>query len=205
MKTYFKLLSFLVFALFVLTSRDASAQYCTPYAYYPQYGYLTRVIFNGIDNSSTYNSSGYSNYSNIVSSPCVLGQTYQLQLRGYSLWGGYYPGYLLYIDWNRNNVFESSELVSYSWDYGMTSDGSFTVNVTIPMSAAKGQTRMRILYSGYYWYAWYVYYYYGPCSGYYYMEWEDYTINIVAKQNDAGIVDIVSPVDKFDSYQNQQV
>lgn len=200
--------SFVVAILLLFISQfEARSQYCTPYGYYPYYGYITRVVFNGINNSSSYASSGYSNYSNISSNPCIVGQTYQLQIYGYSLWGGYYPGFLLYIDWNHNNNFyDAGEFVAYSWTYGGTTNGNFTVNVTIPLNASPGPTRMRINYSGYYYYSYYVYYYYGgPCGGYYYMEWEDYTINVVSKSNDAGITDIVSPTDKFDSYQNQSV
>ncbi len=185
---------------------EARAQYCSPYGYYPYYGYITRFVFNGINNSSTYASSGYSNYSSISSNPCIVGQTYQFQIYGYSLWGGYYPGYLIYVDWNHNNVLEQSELVSYSWNYGGTTNYNFTGNITIPLNAVQGPTRMRINYSGYYYYSYYVYYYYGgACGGYYYMEWEDYTINVVSKSNDAGIADIVSPTDKFDSWENQSV
>lgn len=193
--------------LLFVSQFEARSQYCTPYGYYPYYGYITRVVFNGINNSSSYASSGYSNYSNISSNPCIVGQTYQLQIYGYSLWGSYYPGFLLYIDWNHDYRFdEQSELVAYSWSYRGTTNYNFTVNVTIPSNASPGPTRMRINYSGYYYYSYYVYYYYGgACGGYYYMEWEDYTINVMAKSNDAGISDIVSPTDKFDSYQNQSV
>lgn len=193
--------------LLFVSQFEARSQYCTPYGYYPYYGYITRVVFNGINNSSSYASSGYSNYSNISSNPCIVGQTYQLQIYGYSLYGSYYPGFLLYIDWNRDNDFyDAGEFVAYSWRYGGTTNYNFTVNVTIPLDASQGPTRMRINYSGHYNYSYYVHYYYGgPCGGYYYMEWEDYTINVVAKSNDAGITDIVSPTDKFDSYQNQSV
>lgn len=186
----------------IIGNYDSFAQYCTPYGYYPYYGYITRLVFNGIDNSSTYASTGYSNYSSITSNPCILGQSYSFNIYGYSLWGSNYSGYNIWIDFNRNYTFEQTERVAGSYSYGY--GPNFSGTITIPTAAASGITRMRINYCGYYYYAYYTYLY-GACYSYYYMEWEDYSINILGKTNDAGITDITSPVDKFDSYQPQPV
>lgn len=178
------------------------SQYCIPYGYYPEYGYMTRFVFNGIDNSSGYSSTGYSDYSSISSRPCIVGQSYNFSIYGYSLWGSYISGYNIWIDFNRNYTFEPSEWVAGIYDYGY--GPNFTGSITIPLTALQGPTRMRINYCGYYYYAYYAYLS-GACWSYYYMEWEDYTINITQKSNDAGITNIVSPVDKFNSYQPQNV
>ncbi|MGQ9819741.1 MAG: immunoglobulin domain-containing protein [Candidatus Kapaibacteriales bacterium] len=186
----------------IIGNNESSAQYCTPGGYYPYYGYMTRFVFNGIDNSSTYAPTGYSNYSSITSNPCILGQSYSFNIYGYSVWGNNYSGYNIWIDFNRNYTFESGEWVAGNSLYGY--GPNFSGTISIPTTAASGITRMRINYCGYYYYAYYTYLY-GACYSYYYMEWEDYSINILGKTNDAGITDITSPVDKFDSYQPQPV
>lgn len=196
------LFAFAILLLTIIGSFESRAQYCTPYGYYPYYGYITRFVFNGIDNSSRYASTGYSNYSSISTNPCILGQSYSFTINGYSLYGSNYSGYNIWIDFNHNYTFEQSERVAGNYSYGY--GPNFTGTITIPQTALSGPTRMRINYCGYYYYAYYTYLY-GACWSYYYMEWEDYTINILGKTNDAGITDITSPVDKFDSYQNQPV
>lgn len=202
-----------LFAIAILVAMfnplELRSQYCDVSGYYPYYGYMTRFVFNGIDNSSTYSSTGYSNYSSISSNPCILGQSYSFSIYGYSLWGSNYSGYNIYIDFNHNYCFDANERVAYSESYGY--GPNFTGTITIPQTAMSGPTRMRVNYCGYYYYAYYAnyysFYYYGcgGCYSYYYMEWEDYTINILGKTNDAGITDITSPIDKFDSYQEQPV
>lgn len=192
----------ILFFVAIVSSFESRAQYCTPTGYYPYYGYMTRFVFNGINNSSTYNSTGYSDYSSISSNPCILGQTYSFSINGYSLWGSNYSGYNIWIDFNHNYTFEQTEVVAGHRTYGQ--GPNFSGSITIPQTAMSGPTRMRINYCGYYYYAYYTYLY-GACYSYYYMEWEDYTINILGKTNDAGITDITSPVQKFNSYEPQPV
>lgn len=195
---------FLFAMFFVLVFNESFAQYCSVTGYYPQYGYMTRFVFNGIDNRSTYNSTGYSDYTSIKSNPCLPGQTYSFTVDGYSIWNC--TGYVIWVDWNQDGSFNNSdELVAYKWEScrGRWTK-TYTSSFTIPTNARLGETRMRVAYTGHHYYA-QTLMYYGACYSYYYMEWEDYTIVIGMKRNDAGITDITSPVSKFNSYEPQPV
>ncbi|MCX7879162.1 MAG: right-handed parallel beta-helix repeat-containing protein [Ignavibacteria bacterium] len=196
----------IVFAF--LTTIDSFAQYCSVTGYYPQGGYMTQFVFNGINNRSTYASSGYSDFTSVRSNPCLPGQSYSFTVDGYSWWNC--TGYVIWIDWNQDRSFNNTdELVAYKWEscrarYGGSWTKTYTGTIRIPSNARLGETRMRVAYTGHHYYAQPLVYY-GACYSYYYMEWEDYTIVIGARGNDAGIADIVSPQSKFNSYQNQPV
>lgn len=204
MRVYSIPIVFFTLLLIIFSLSEAHSQYCSVTGYYPQYGYMTRFVFNGIDNRSSYNSTGYSDYTSIKSNPCLPGQTYSFTVDGYSIWNC--TGYVIWIDWNQDGSFNNSdELVAYKWEScrGRWTK-TYTSTITIPTNARLGETRMRVAYTGHHYYAQPLIYY-GACYSYYYMEWEDYTIVIGMKRNDAGIADIVSPVSKFDSYVNQPV
>lgn len=190
--------------VFLFNSTSLLSQYCSVQGYYPQYGYMTRFVFNGIDNRSSYNSTGYSDYTSIKSNPCLPGQSYSFTVDGYSIWNC--TGYVIWVDWNQDGSFNNSdELVAYKWESCRRNwTKTYTSQFTIPTYARLGETRMRVAYTGHHYYA-QTLLYYGACYSYYYMEWEDYTIVIGMKRNDAGITDITSPVSKFNSYQNQPV
>ncbi len=68
---------------------------------------MTRFFFNGIDNRSSYNSNGYSNYTSIKSNPCLPGQTYSFTVDGYSIWNC--TGYVIWVDWNQDGSFNNSD------------------------------------------------------------------------------------------------
>ncbi|ROL58492.1 T9SS C-terminal target domain-containing protein [Bacteroidetes/Chlorobi group bacterium Naka2016] len=204
MKPRFTLFLLFAFTLLVFSISDTFGQYCSVTGYYPQYGYMTRFVFNGIDNRSSYNSTGYSDYTSIKSNPCLPGQSYSFTVDGYSIWNC--TGYVIWIDWNQDGQFNNSdELVAYKWEScrGRWTK-TYTSTIYIPTTARLGETRMRVAYTGHHYYA-QTLLYYGACYSYYYMEWEDYTIVIGMKRNDAGITDITSPTPKFNSYERQPV
>lgn len=204
MKLWTKFFINLSFLMFVLSFGEIFAQYCSVTGYYPQYGYMNRFVFNGIDNRSTYASSGYSDFTSIKSNPCIPGQAYSFTVDGYSIWNC--TGYIIWVDWNQDGSFNNSdERVAFKWESCRRNwTKTYTSSFTIPTTARLGETRMRVAYTGHHYYAQTVMYY-GACYSYYYMEWEDYTIVIGMKRNDAGIADITSPVSRFNSYQTQPV
>lgn len=144
-------LSLFIFAILTVifySNIEAEAQYCTPQGYYPYAGYMTRFTFNGIDNSSSYASSGYSDYTSVRSNPCILGQTYQFTVNGSSWWNC--AGYVIWVDWNQDGSFNNTdERVAYKYE---SCRGNWTRyyagNITIPSTARPGNTRMRICYAG---------------------------------------------------------
>ncbi len=125
-------------------------------------------------------------------------------VNGSSIWNC--TGYVIWVDWNQDGVFNNTdERVAYKWESCRRNWTKYYEGyITIPSNARPGTTRMRVAYTGHHYYAQTVMYQ-GACYSYYYMEWEDYTIQIGGFQNDAGISDIVSPVSKFNSYVDQPV
>lgn len=99
-----------------------------------------------------------------------------------------YMGGAIWIDLNRNNVFESTELLWWldNASGATVNTPSFTGNITIPASATSGQCRMRILTC-----------YFGSPSGsgacgfYSYGDARDFNITITPN-NDAGITSITT-------------
>jgi hypothetical protein len=99
-----------------------------------------------------------------------------------------YMGGAIWIDLNRNNVFESSELLWFldNASGSTVNTPSFSGNITIPANATSGLTRMRVLTC-----------YFGSpsasgaCGFYSYGDARDFTINIVPN-NDAGVTSITT-------------
>ena len=203
--------------LSIFAYQQADAQYCQPYGYYSYYGHITNFTFEGINCNSTYygypNTNypdymmGYENHTDYKTKPLSPGNEYKFSLTGHSLWGENYSAYEIWVDWNQNGSFyDAGESVSSVAQGGQTFYGS----IKVPSNAKNGKTRLRIAFWGYYYY----WDYYGrnqPCLSYYqiydpayYMEYEDYTVDI-GGGNDAGITTISSPNDFFDSFENQEV
>ncbi len=115
--------------------------YCTPSVATTTTSYFDRVALNGatsFDNSgSGFSANGYGNFTSSFSASQVLGNsvTYTTTLAGTTV------GVAIWVDWNRNGTFETTERVANTTSYVSTFAGSFTV----PMTATVGTTRMRIM------------------------------------------------------------
>ncbi len=188
--------AWLVLLLFLAVGPSASAQLanlsCGQTWYYTSYG-ISSFKFNGTTVSSGVNwpsiaatvGTGNTNMSNSFS--VVPGQTCTFQIIGQLT---YYNCFGLYIDWNNNGTFETSEyitnLVGY---YSNNYSGAFTV----PAGVTPGPKRMRVNWD--YYYGYYYYGIWGPCRSYasgqtqYYGDCEDYLLN-VGYQNDAALTGI---------------
>lgn len=104
--------------------------------------YISRVIFNTIDNSS--GCDGYADYTSI-STNVDPGQTYTLTIENGNIYSTDDLG--VWIDWNQNGVFtDPGENVVCEY----SNSGQGTYNVTVPVDALAGSTtmRIRIKYSG---------------------------------------------------------
>lgn len=150
------------FSVFKLYQESRSRAYCSASGGCDEY--ISRVIFNTIDNSS-----GCGNYQDFTSIMTIvnLGETYDLTIEN----GNYYGSddLAVWIDWNQDNVFNNTtEKVVCDANSG----GEGTFQIEIPMDALPGLTTMRIRMK-----------YYGsdcgdPCGSTSYGEVEDYTLNI---------------------------
>ena len=112
---------------------------------------ITKVVFNTIDNSSPSNV-GYSDFTG-QSTTVMHGETHALSVT-INATGGFFSSKtntaVAWIDWNRNGTFEASEAYSLgtrSSGYSGSSTGTTSnspLNITVPLTASTGATRMRI-------------------------------------------------------------
>lgn len=148
----------------VTTSGAPAVNYCASQGNNSSYEWIDLVALNGMSNA-TGDDGSYADYTNQVASLPYGSNTINISA-GFS--GSSYTEYWkIWIDYNKNGIFESSELVvSGSSSSSATLSGTFTV----PTSALAGTTRMRVSMK------------YNAaqtaCESFSYGEVEDYTVNI---------------------------
>ncbi len=140
---------------------------------------IVNVTLGTLNNSSACSASGYTDYTSSIGAPAInRGATVPLSV---TIGPGGNDSAAVWIDYNQNGVFESSE---YAFIGGSTSSSNVTVtaSINVPNSALGGITRMRVR----------VKYYSSSapdnvpwtnanaCTGYQYSETEDYNVNINA-------------------------
>jgi hypothetical protein len=115
--------------------------YCTPAVATSTLSYFDEFSTSGgaasINNTSSgFSTDGYGNFT-AQTTTHVLGTTvnYSTVLVGTTV------GVAIWVDWNQNGTFETTERVANTTSYTSTFAGSFTV----PMTATLGTTRMRIM------------------------------------------------------------
>lgn len=144
MRNKYKLLTFAILAFSsVKAQTTVSTPYCTaelsdnPSVYDVQ---INSVKFNGMTNNTGYATAPhYTFYSNLSAGPLQQGSSYSLLI----LPAGTGPYTLVaWIDFNRNNSFETAEKVAEL--INPPSLGFETFNVQVPPDASVGSTRMRV-------------------------------------------------------------
>ncbi|MBK7148321.1 MAG: hypothetical protein IPH78_05735 [Bacteroidetes bacterium] len=111
--------------------------YCTPIDYYGQYAYISNVTIGTINNTTTFESNYYGDYTAQVTNAGIgLPQTISI--------GNPYGAYVYaFIDYNQDgDFFDAGEMVVAN-----TGSGPFTF--TIPNTALAGNTRLRVAMSAY--------------------------------------------------------
>ena len=108
--------------------------------------WINSVQLDSLDNVSDAVSPGlhYTFYNNVTVPNLVKGTNYSLKLNFY-IGGG--AGYAAWIDYNHDDVFDSSELISgitASTGIGLGASVPVTATVMIPATALSGNTRMRV-------------------------------------------------------------
>ncbi|MEM9887026.1 MAG: 3-coathanger stack domain-containing protein [Bacteroidota bacterium] len=147
--------------------------YCEPSHFGGINDYITKVQISAIDNSSSsYTSTinGYSDFST-VATDVLAGETYPLTITPNYSWPESRLG--VWIDWNKDLVFQANERVA-----ALTGQGPWSMDVLVPNDAFVGPVRMRIRQQ------------YGPnydpnpCDAAYSSgETEDYTLNVLSNAN----------------------
>lgn len=146
----------------------APAPYCQPVTSCTFPDQISNVTFAGINRNSTCDatSGGWSFYA-APNPTLAVGTPYPISVTT----SGDTEGAAVWIDYNRNNVFEASEMVLNG--YAGTNPATYVNTVTLPASAINGPTRMRVRCQ------------YaanpsvlGPCANTTYGETEDYAVTI---------------------------
>ncbi|MGB0523897.1 MAG: PKD domain-containing protein [Flammeovirgaceae bacterium] len=158
---------------YITVNSIGSANYCTVTNGAPNGQYIERVQFGTIDNSSTYQAGGYSDYTAQNTSLSTSSST-TLTVTPQNTWTS--TAAKAWIDWNGDGTFAANEEVLS----GSGSGGSYSAAVTAPTNAV-ATTRMRVRTG----YAIAI----NPCGDEHFSEVEDYTIHVssVAAQNPFGI------------------
>jgi len=174
----------------VMVTTDFMQCYCKPI--HDSFGptdctddYVSEVLFNTINNSSTCGGSAPQNYSDYtaISTTVFKGATYPISV---SI-DGDDDGIGVWIDYDHSGTFDASEFVLNGYTGNVPE--TYTGSVSIPLTALTGPTSMRIRSR------------YGSdvtgtqaCATFSYGEVEEYTINILPQPaDDAGISAILSP------------
>jgi hypothetical protein len=134
-----------IIAVFMLLNTvPASAQYCASKSSNPWELWIKKVSLNTINYESgkfkEYSSLGYSDFTTI-NTTLTKGSEYILSTEAGLSWSGILTNAhcRAWIDWNRNNTFEETELVLQN-----TNAFPFVNAFRVPISAQVGATRMRI-------------------------------------------------------------
>lgn len=121
--------------------------FCTPS--FPQgVEPITLVEFAGISNttSALTSSPAYENFAATISGNVVRGESYPIRLKGNTN-GGYSGYFKIYVDWNNNGTFETTEGTDLGYIYSSTGidNKELLSSVDVPTDAFVGEVRMRIL------------------------------------------------------------
>jgi hypothetical protein len=165
----------------IFTAKESSAQgiNCIPSTWYANYngcGAIYNVTLGSLNNTTStcatnagnndYTASGFPEPQIIATIPSNLSISINQD------WN-YGPGFLyVWIDYNRNGVFDEQPVYSNTSISGGQS--TRTVPITLPINSGTGRARMRVKWGGYA--------YYNtpsdPCSGPAMGEWEDYIVSV---------------------------
>ncbi len=143
--------------------------YCTPtYTSGTGFGdYISLVQLGSINNATGASTSPYYTYYSSLSTNLIPNNAYTITLSPGTYGSGNYIA--VWIDYNRNGVFETTEKLGTILIPPTPATG--TINFTVPSNAVSGATRMRVreVYNTAD---------FDPCATYAYGETEDYNVNI---------------------------
>ncbi len=146
------------------------SDYCTSTSAFPWHDWIAGVQLGAINNTS--GKSAYSNFTS-QSANLVAGSSTPIMLTAGFSWATYHENWRVWIDFDKNGVFDASEKVFEGVQNAPapgTPTAFFNGTLNIPANAATGSTRMRIsMKRGAF---------ADPCEVLSFGEVEDYTVNI---------------------------
>jgi len=121
----------------------APAAYCTPALDCTDGDLITNVTFAGINNTTTCSPAGYGDYTSVSNTTTLLaGETYPIAVTVGDGWPN--ENVSVWIDYNKNDLFETSEF-TYVGNVNTVSSGlTVTGNIPIAAGTANGSYRMRV-------------------------------------------------------------
>lgn len=162
--------------------------YCTPTSVGPQYVYVNDIRFmgtlNDVDNLASGYSTGYQNWTALPKAIQAQGEGINVYYNNTSYTGSAHVK--AWVDWNKNGVFDTGELV---YDTGLTTTSSATFGFVIPPATVPGDYRIRIRNNVTFDYNVfnYINYDFNPCENFIYTasqeydgEAEDYLFTVIA-------------------------
>ena len=182
---------FFACALLILVSNvNVSAQYCASNATSTFDSNVGAVTFNTINNSTLGVCATYSNFT-AISTNITIGNSYSISVTAGTCGGSFTRNGKVYIDWNGNQNFTDpgEEVFAFGPTPPSVANVVFTGNVTVPVTAVIGSTRMRVVVRETGSLASVL-----PCGTFTWGEVEDYTVNIApSSPNDIGVTAITAP------------
>ena len=126
-----------------ITVEDPS--YCEPSFSNPSDDYISNFATSGgttnINNTSTYESSGYSDYYSTQSASIDAGETLSFTVTPSSTSWSY--GHAMWVDWNKDYEFTSDERMAYTTS---TATGDWTGSFEVPDNTPAGDYRLRVIH-----------------------------------------------------------
>ena len=160
-----------------VTTLANTVSYCSAKGNNANYEWIDNVVIGGISNTTGGNG-GYGDFTSLTGN-LPYGSNTIVVSAGFSS-SSYTEYWKVWIDFNKNGTFESSEeVVSGS----SASSGNLSYNFSVPTSALAGATRMRVSMK---WNA-----APSPCETFSYGEVEDYTVNIGSSSKGIGSHNII--------------
>ncbi len=181
----------------------SSFQYCNSSATSNTDEDIVNVTLNTLNNTSASNCNMYTDYTGLTPTNLIGSFTYPMAVTWNRCGDGplYYTTTLgVYIDWNQNGSFDvPSELAMVGGPYynSALTQYTFSGNITVPLTAVGGQTRMRLVLvesSST-----------SPCGTYSWGETEDYLVNIIPYDKDLTMLNWVGPKDDCNLTANELV
>jgi cephalosporin-C deacetylase len=151
----------------------SAATYCSTYSIFPWHEWIADVAFT--DGQKSSDKSSYSDFSKGVITNIMRGKVKQGLFSAAYSWETHTEYWRVWIDFNKNNTFETNELV-YESELPRPPNGTSKVvlwaEMQIPQDIALGETRMRIAMQR-------DKFPNSACSSVEYGEIEDYTVKII--------------------------
>ena len=142
-----------------------SLEYCKSYGKNTSYEWIERVKIGSYSWSSGRSYVGYTDHTDGAAADMRKNWPVSLSLEPGFQYGSFVEHWRVWVDWNQDGTFADDELL-----YSGSSSGTINTSITVPSTAASGETRMRVSmkYGGGA----------GPCDTLTYGEVEDFSANI---------------------------